>query len=149
MNYEQAFVNTSTLTVVKKLQTLIQAPSITPDDAGTIQWLSHQLRELGFEVHLLAPRHGVKNLIAKRYFGPGQTLAFSGHVDVVPVNKKEWHVDPFCGDLVNGCIYGRGAADMKAGIAAMLEATEQLIIESENAMGTLYWLITSDEEGEA
>ncbi|CAM4011650.1 succinyl-diaminopimelate desuccinylase [Pseudoalteromonas byunsanensis] len=141
--------NTATnLTTVQKLQKLIQAPSVTPDDAGTIKWLSEQLYQHGFEILLLEEVQGVKNLIAKRYFSPGPSLAFAGHVDVVPANDKGWQVGPFSGDIVDGCIYGRGAADMKGGIAAMLSATEHLCLQP-NIRGTFYWLLTSDEEGEA
>ncbi|MBE0369131.1 succinyl-diaminopimelate desuccinylase [Pseudoalteromonas aurantia] len=135
--------------LVTRLQTLIQAPSITPNDAGTIDWLANELQLLGFEIDALTSQHGVKNLIAKRCFGAGPVMAFSGHVDVVPAKSVGWIVDPFQGEVVNDSVYGRGAADMKGGIAAMLCATERLCQHHEHAIGTFYWLITSDEEGEA
>ncbi|OHU89312.1 MULTISPECIES: succinyl-diaminopimelate desuccinylase [Pseudoalteromonas] len=143
-----AEIATANLTTVEKLQKLIQAPSVTPDDAGTITWLSAQLCQHGFEILLQEEVKGVTNFIAKRYFSPGPSLAFAGHVDVVPANSKGWQVAPFSGDIVDGCIIGRGAADMKGGIAAMLSAAEHLCAQS-NVQGTFYWLLTSDEEGEA
>ncbi|WP_105167045.1 succinyl-diaminopimelate desuccinylase [Pseudoalteromonas sp. T1lg23B] len=148
MAQQLAEITTANLTTIQKLQKLIQAPSVTPDDAGTIKWLSDQLCDLGFEILLIEEVQGVKNLIAKRHFSPGPSLAFAGHVDVVPANNKGWQVAPFSGDIVDGCIVGRGAADMKGGIAAMLSATEYLCKQPQ-ARGTFYWLITSDEEGEA
>ncbi|MCF2857848.1 succinyl-diaminopimelate desuccinylase [Pseudoalteromonas sp. SMS1] len=130
------------------LQYLIQARSITPNDAGTLCFLAAQLIELDFVVEQL-DCNGVKNLIARREFGDGPTLAYSGHVDVVPAQPAGWVVDPFSGQIIDGVIYGRGAADMKGSIAAMLTATRQLCAKDKPGVGTFYWLITSDEEGEA
>ncbi|MBQ4838885.1 MULTISPECIES: succinyl-diaminopimelate desuccinylase [Pseudoalteromonas] len=135
-------------TVVDILQQLIRARSVTPNDAGTLAYLSKQLSKLGFEV-VDIESNGVKNLIAHRRFGEGPVLAYSGHVDVVPATTEGWIVDPFSGEIVDGIVYGRGAADMKGSIAAMLNATRSLCESELNRCGTLYWLITSDEEGEA
>ncbi|CAH9059701.1 Succinyl-diaminopimelate desuccinylase [Pseudoalteromonas holothuriae] len=137
------------LNTVEKLQKLIQAPSVTPSDAGTLSWLATRLHELGFEILLHEEVHGVKNLVAKRCFSTGPNFAFAGHVDVVPANDKGWLASPFSGDVIDGCIIGRGAADMKGGIAAMLSATEQMCAHDFQYQGTFYWLLTSDEEGEA
>ncbi|BBN80854.1 succinyl-diaminopimelate desuccinylase [Pseudoalteromonas sp. A25] len=137
------------LTTVEKLQKLIQAPSITPEDAGTLSWLATRLHELGFEILLLEETQGVRNLVARRCFTHGPHFAFAGHVDVVPATSKGWLASPFSGDIIDGCIIGRGAADMKGDIAAMLSATEQLCALDMEAKGTFYWLLTSDEEGEA
>ena len=130
------------------LQALIQAESITPNDAGTIEWLSTHLESLGFETKLIIS-NGVKNLIACQHFSEGPILGFIGHVDVVPANSAGWHLPPFSGEVLDGYIYGRGTADMKGGIAAMLSATNSLIKSPLEKVGSLYWLITSDEEGEA
>ena len=146
--YSTAIKKTTCNNTINFLQTLIKAKSITPNDAGTLAWLTKQLRKLGFEIKMMN-HHGVSNLIAKRTFSDGPNMAFIGHVDVVPASSTGWHVAPFSGDIVDGFIYGRGAADMKGGIAAMLSATKELIEDQRFKAGSLYWLITSDEEGEA
>lgn len=132
------------------LQRLIQAPSVTPDDAGLITWLSNELAMLGFDIELVC-RNEVKNLVAVRRFGDGPAFGFAGHVDVVPAAGGQWRVEPFSGAVIDGAIYGRGSCDMKGGIAAMLSATQFLVDlhEQQPMNGTFYWLITSDEEGEA
>lgn len=134
--------------VINFAQTLVKAKSITPEDAGTINWLAKQLTLLEFEIELLHV-NGVSNLIACRHFGEGPKLGFIGHVDVVPANDKGWKVPPFSGELLDGYVYGRGVADMKGGIAAMLSATKKLLNQTQSNLGSMYWLITSDEEGEA
>jgi succinyl-diaminopimelate desuccinylase len=136
------------LEVINFVQTLVKAQSITPNDAGTLNWLAEQLIEIGFQVEFLQV-NGVSNLIASQHFGAGPKLGFIGHVDVVPANPQGWKVSPFSGDILDGYIYGRGVADMKGGIAAMLCATKRLLCSEKPQIGSLYWLITSDEEGEA
>ncbi len=132
------------------LKTLIQAPSITPNDAGLLDWLSSELGLMGFEIIRL-PLNGVDNLIAVRHFLPGPVFAFAGHVDVVPAAGSAWKAAPFSADIIEGAVYGRGACDMKGGIAAMLSACQKLVNlhELSPLRGSFYWLITSDEEGEA
>ncbi|WP_462158786.1 succinyl-diaminopimelate desuccinylase [Pseudoalteromonas sp. GB56] len=132
---------------VRYLQQLIRFASVTPDEAGAIGWLSAQLEHRGFSCHRFTVE-GVTNLIAQIEFGAGPKVAFCGHIDVVPAVASRWLCDPFTGDIINGEIVGRGAADMKGGVAAMLEATDRLLLERPSK-GTFYWLITSDEEGEA
>ncbi|TMP35586.1 succinyl-diaminopimelate desuccinylase [Pseudoalteromonas rubra] len=133
---------------VNTLRRLISAPSVTPDDAGTIEYLTKRLSALGFECTPL-DRNGVRNLVARRQFGPGPVMAFAGHVDVVPANPRGWIAHPFAAAVIDDVIYGRGAADMKGGVAAMLSATARLCEQAQHCQGTLFWLITSDEEGEA
>ncbi|MBE0457044.1 succinyl-diaminopimelate desuccinylase [Pseudoalteromonas prydzensis] len=133
---------------VSLVKELVAAPSVTPCDAGLIAKMSDYLSELGFEVTCFECK-GVKNMIAKRYFSEGPALAFSGHVDVVPVTQDRWHTDPFQACIIDDVIYGRGVTDMKGGIAAMLSATRRLISSTDKLQGTFYWLLTSDEEGEA
>ena len=142
-------VNETNKWLIECAQQLIQKPSITPDDAGCIPWLIQQLEPLGFECEQLMV-NGVTNLIAS--IGSGdKTLAFLGHTDVVPVGDlKHWQHPPFAAIHQNNFLYGRGAADMKTAIACMLNATEQYITNGgQFHHGKFYWLITSDEEGEA
>lgn len=134
--------------VVAYLQTLIQFESVTPNQAGAIDWLNDHLTELGFSCEQFKVK-GVTNLIAHIDFAPGPCVAFSGHIDVVPAATGNWLSPPFAGRILNGAVYGRGAADMKGGVAAMLSATKSLINSNKKKIGSLYWLVTSDEEGEA
>lgn len=130
------------------LTRLIQAPSVTPCDAGTITFMAQQLSALGFTVEQFEVS-GVKNLIAHYHFGKGPALAFSGHVDVVPASDEGWLVPPFSATVIDGVVYGRGAADMKGAVAAMLSASKALLETKQSLQGDFYWLLTSDEEGEA
>ncbi|WP_440053703.1 succinyl-diaminopimelate desuccinylase [Pseudoalteromonas sp. T1lg65] len=148
MQYASLFDQPENSYSVEILRHLIQAPSVTPCDAGTIQFMSEKLGDLGFDTEVFE-RHGVKNLIASMHFGEGPILAFSGHVDVVPATSQGWISDPFGAQIIDGVIYGRGAADMKGGVAAMLSATRVLLSQPKKLAGTFYWLLTSDEEGEA
>ncbi len=137
------------LPLLRSLQELIKKPSITPHDAGCQIWLRQRLEALGFECQSFQ-MNGVSNLIAS--IGNGKrTLGFSGHTDVVPEGEQSrWIFPPFSGHLHAGYIYGRGAADMKSGIACMLDAVARYQANGgQFNTGKLYWLITSDEEGEA
>jgi succinyl-diaminopimelate desuccinylase len=104
------------------------------------------LSALGFQLEQL--RYGsVDNLWARRGHG-GPVLCFAGHTDVVPTGPlEEWRSDPFQPTIRDGLLYGRGAADMKSGLAAMLTATEAFVAERPSYRGSLVFLITSDEEG--
>lgn len=146
--FEKTLKSKPVLGVIEYLQTLIRFESVTPNQAGAIDWLSEQLNQLGFSCEQFN-ECGVSNLIARIEFGAGPSLAFSGHIDVVPAATGEWLSPPFAGSILNDAIYGRGAADMKGGVAAMLSATKKLLENETNKIGTFYWLITSDEEGEA
>ncbi|HEX4024436.1 MAG TPA: succinyl-diaminopimelate desuccinylase [Steroidobacteraceae bacterium] len=127
-------------------QDLIARPSVTPADEGCQQVMAARLEALGFQVERL--RYGnVDNLWARRGQG-APMLCFAGHTDVVPTGPlEEWRSDPFTPSIRDGLLYGRGAADMKSGLAAMLTATESFIAERPAHSGTLVYLITSDEEG--
>ncbi len=127
-------------------QDLIARPSVTPADEGCQQLIAARLEALGFQVERL--RYGnVDNLWARRGSG-GPVLCFAGHTDVVPTGPlEEWRSDPFEPSIRDGLLYGRGAADMKSGLAAMLTATEAFVAERPAHRGTLVFLITSDEEG--
>ena len=151
---------------------LMRRPSITPLDEGCQDWLAGKLSALGFDCHQFK-MEGVSNLVAilapaaafddraaafddqttnNQTTGekPIRTVAFAGHTDVVPpgdVNK--WRIDPFSPQIQGNELIGRGAADMKTGVAAMLAATEQVLRAQPQTRHRYLWLITSDEEGEA
>jgi succinyl-diaminopimelate desuccinylase len=134
------------------LEQLISRRSLTPDDAGCQRLIADLLAPLGFECHHLpfGPTGGVvDNLWAiRRFAAPGPTVVFAGHTDVVPTGPlAAWHSDPFVPTHCGGKIYGRGAADMKASIAAMLVAVQGLIGEGQARRGAMAFLLTSDEEG--
>lgn len=125
---------------------LIRRPSVTPEDAGCQALMMEQLDAMGFSCTPL--RFGdVDNFWAERG-GSGPILVFAGHTDVVPTGPEEqWHNPPFEPTLVDGALYGRGAADMKGSLAAMLVACEEFIAEHPDHPGRIGFLITSDEEG--
>jgi len=122
---------------------LIRRPSITPADAGALDVLQRALETLGFHARRL--KFGaVDNLYARLGEG-GRNFCFAGHTDVVPVgDAAAWTVDPFGGIVRDGWLIGRGAADMKAAIAAMVAACAA---HGKPAAGSISFLITGDEEG--
>jgi succinyl-diaminopimelate desuccinylase len=127
---------------------LIALPSVTPDDMGCQQLLTRRLRPLGFTCETIAS-NGVTNLWARH--GTAQPLiVFAGHSDVVPTGPVEkWSSDPFVPTRRDGKLYGRGAADMKTSIAAMVVAAEEFVAANPIHRGSIGFLITSDEEGVA
>ncbi|HEY0975229.1 MAG TPA: succinyl-diaminopimelate desuccinylase [Solimonas sp.] len=126
---------------------LIARRSLTPDDAGCCELIGARLQKLGFTLEYLNAG-GVTNLWATLGSG-GPLMILAGHTDVVPPGPREqWSSDPFMPEVRDGVLYGRGAADMKSGIAAMIVATERLLARRP-LKGTLAFLITSDEEGVA
>ncbi len=136
---------TATLELAKQL---ISRPSVTPDDQGCQAIIAERLQRLGFTVE--HHRFGaVDNLWARR--GNSQPLfVFAGHTDVVPSGPVEqWQYDPFTPTITDNILYGRGAADMKGSIAAMVCACEQFIERHPQHSGSIAFLITSDEEGAA
>lgn len=124
---------------------LIRRPSVTPVDAGCQALLADRLMRAGFSVRHL--RHGeVDNLWATH--GKGETLAFLGHTDVVPAGPESaWHSPPFEPQVRDGLLYGRGAADMKGSVAAMVVALESFVGAHPDHPGRVGLLLTSDEEG--
>lgn len=128
---------------------LVRMESITPSDGGVQHWIAEKLLYLGASVEQFNI-NGVSNLIARFDFGEGPSLAFCGHTDVVPPGDiSKWHYPPFAANIKNGLLYGRGVADMKGGIACAIAAIENLIEEQTAINGQFWFLITSDEEGEA
>lgn len=130
---------------------LIRCPSVTPQDAGALGVVEAALQSVGFETHRLLFSEGgtpdVDNLFAK--LGTGQPhLVFAGHTDVVPVgDMARWRHEPFSANIDNGCIYGRGASDMKGAIAAFVAATIEYVQSHGAPKGAISFLITGDEEG--
>jgi succinyl-diaminopimelate desuccinylase len=127
-------------------QDLLRRRSLTPADAGCQELIAGRLAAAGFAVESL--RYGeVDNLWARRGSG-APVFCFAGHTDVVPTGPvEEWHSDPFVPARRGESLYGRGAADMKSGLAAMVTAAEAFVAAYPAHHGTLAFLITSDEEG--
>ncbi len=127
---------------------LISRRSVTPDDAGCQQLIAERLAPLGFTFEHIH-RNGVDNLWARR--GTGKPLlCFAGHTDVVPTGPVDkWHTDPFAPTERDGKLFGRGAADMKTGVAAFVTAAERFVRAHPDHPGSVALLITSDEEGDA
>lgn len=127
---------------------LIARPSITPDDAGCLDLLTARLRATRFTCERI-DRNGVRNLWAVHGTG-APVICLAGHVDVVPPGRVDaWTSDPFTAAERDGCLFGRGAADMKTSVAAMVTAAERIVDASPSHRGTLALLLTSDEEGVA
>ncbi len=127
-------------------QELIARASVTPVDGGCQQLMRERLAAVGFTVERM-DFGSVENFWATRGSG-GPVLCFAGHTDVVPTGPlEEWKTEPFKPVLRDGRLFGRGAADMKSGLAAMLTAAEAFVAERPNHSGTIAFLITSDEEG--
>lgn len=131
---------------------LVAQSSVTPADGGCQQILGRRLEALGFRLEPMAFGVGadrVQNLWARRGES-GPVLCFAGHTDVVPTGPlDQWHSDPFEPTIRDGKLYGRGAADMKTSLAAMVVACEEFIAKNPKHPGSIAFLITSDEEGVA
>ncbi|MCK0172072.1 succinyl-diaminopimelate desuccinylase [Aliiroseovarius sp. S1123] len=129
-------------------QRLIQCPSVTPEEGGALVLLEKMLSEAGFACTRIN-RGDTSNLFARWGSKSARTLGFNGHTDVVPVgDEKAWTVDPFGGEIKDGLLWGRGATDMKSGVAAWVAAAIDYVAEApEDA--SLVITITGDEEGDA
>ncbi|MHA7879371.1 MAG: succinyl-diaminopimelate desuccinylase [Saccharospirillum sp.] len=138
-------MSTPTLTLAKDL---IARPSVTPEDHGCQQLMAERLGTLGFRNEALRFEN-VDNLWAV-HGESGPLLVFAGHTDVVPTgDTSHWRFPPFEPTVDEGYLYGRGAADMKGSLAAMVVAAERFIRNVPDHQGQLAFLITSDEEGDA
>ena len=132
-----------TLTLAKAL---IERASVTPEDEGCQDMMIDRLKKIGFQITEL-PFDDVKNFWAVRG-DQGPIFAFAGHTDVVPSgHESEWSSPPFNPQIRDGLLYGRGAADMKGSLAAMVIACENFVAQHPNHKGRIAFLITSDEEG--
>ena len=127
-------------------QNLLARRSVTPSDEGCQQLMAQRLAAAGFLIESL-PFSNVENLWARRGL-EAPVFCFAGHTDVVPSGPlEEWQSDPFVPAIRDGVLYGRGAADMKSGLAAMVTATEEFVARHPDTRGSIAFLITSDEEG--
>ncbi|NIX76108.1 succinyl-diaminopimelate desuccinylase [Microvirga terricola] len=134
-------------------QSLLRCPSVTPAEGGALAFIEEVLNEAGFEVHRPVfsdpGTQDVENLYAR--YGKGEPyLLFAGHTDVVPPGDiNHWRHDPFSGMIEEGELFGRGAVDMKGGIACMMAAALAFIRSNPDFKGSIGFLITGDEEGPA
>ena len=134
--------------ILSLAQHLIQHPSISPNDEGCQQLIAERLQAVGFQIEWL-PFGDTLNLWATH--GEGEPcLVFAGHTDVVPVgDENAWTYPPFEAHIVGNILYGRGAADMKGSLAALVVAAENFVKNNPNHAGKIALLITSDEEASA
>jgi succinyl-diaminopimelate desuccinylase len=148
--------STPVIDPVELTRDLIRRPSVTPADAGAMDTLQRVLTELGFTCRRMAfegpggegREARIENLYARRGTA-SPNLCFAGHTDVVPTGEAAaWSSGPFEAEVRDGILYGRGAVDMKGGIAAWVAAVSQVLADGEPA-GSLSFLITGDEEGPA
>lgn len=127
---------------------LIRRPSVTPEDAGCQELIAACLAKLGFVIESM-PFGEVSNLWARRGAAP-PLFVFAGHTDVVPTGPLEqWQSPPFTPEIRDGYLYGRGAADMKSSLAAMVTACGDFVTQHPQHRGSIAFLLTSDEEGPA
>ncbi len=143
----------TTIDPVENLATLIRCPSVTPAEGGALAALEAMLAPLGFAVERVVMSEpgmpDIENLYA-RIGTDGPHLMFAGHTDVVPVgDAAAWTHDPFAAEIADGQMYGRGAVDMKGGIACFVAAVARHIEKHGPPKGSVSFLITGDEEGPA
>ena len=150
--YHHAVKTAPTIDPLLLAQALIRRPSVTPEDAGALDVLDAALKPLGFVCHRLRFSHAgtadVDNLYA-RLGTDSPHLCYAGHTDVVPIGDPgAWRVDPFAAEVIDGMLWGRGAADMKGAIACFVAAVARRVSRGPVA-GSISLLITGDEEGPA
>jgi len=136
------------MNVTEVTKELIKRVSVTPNDAGCMDWIVDYLAPFNIRVESF-DKNEVKNVLVSHGTGAPH-FVFLGHTDVVPVgNESDWLYDPFTPTIVGDLMYGRGTADMKGSIAAFIEAFKAFVTEHPNHPGTVSLLLTSDEEGPA
>ena len=128
---------------------LVRGPSVTPEDGGALDVVQDVLQAAGFACTRV-DRGGIGNLFARwGDKGHARTFGFNGHTDVVPLGKRaDWTADPFGAEIRDGFLYGRGATDMKSGVAAFAAAAADFVTETPPE-GAVILAITGDEEGDA
>lgn len=132
--------------VTELTKALIARPSVTPLDEGCQSLMAERLAAVGFNIEPMV-FEDTTNMWARRG-NTGPVFCFAGHTDVVPAGDlSRWHTPPFEPTIIDGYLYGRGAADMKGSLAAMIVATERFVAKHPNHPGSIAFLITSDEEG--
>ncbi|MCG9710356.1 succinyl-diaminopimelate desuccinylase [Pseudoalteromonas sp. Isolate3] len=132
--------------VIELAQALIQRESVTPEDAGCQALMNERLEKLGFNIESLFFTDTLNTWARKGDASPH--FCFAGHTDVVPTGpEKNWQHPPFSALVEDGMLHGRGAADMKGSLAAMVVATERFVTKHPDHNGSISFLITSDEEG--
>ncbi len=132
--------------VITLAQALIQRESVTPEDAGCQHMMNERLSAIGFDIESLFFTDTLNTWARKGTQSPH--FCFAGHTDVVPTGpEKNWQHPPFVGLIEDGLLHGRGAADMKGSLAAMIVATERFVTKHPDHKGSISFLITSDEEG--
>ena len=138
--------NTNNSETVSLALDLISRSSVTPDDKGCQALMIDRLKAIGFDIENMR-FDDVDNFWARRG-NSGPLFTFAGHTDVVPTGPVDkWKVDPFKPEIIDGYLYGRGAADMKGSLAAIVTACERFVDEHPDHKGSIAFLITSDEEG--
>jgi len=138
-------MNNKTLELAKSL---ISRSSVTPNDKGCQAIMIERLEKIGFQIHPL--KFGDVDNFWATHGDTSPIFSFAGHTDVVPAgDDAAWETPPFEPTVKDGFLFGRGAADMKGGLASMVVATENFIEKNPNHKGTVAFLITSDEEGVA
>ncbi len=125
---------------------LISIASVTPNDKGCQRLMTDRLKKVGFEIDDL--KFGEVDNFWAKHGNNTPVFVFAGHTDVVPVGPN-WKTDPFEPTVIDGMLYGRGTADMKGSLAAMITATERFVTDFPDHKGSIGYLITSDEEGPA
>src|SRR6187402_2539541 len=134
--------------VIDLTHDLIRRRSVTPEDAGCLPLIADRLAAVGFRIEHL--RFGDVDNLWATHGSDGPVLAFLGHTDVVPPGPQDaWRSPPFVPTESDGMLYGRGAADMKGSVAAMVVALERFVVAHPDHAGTVGLLLTSDEEGVA
>ncbi|MBE0378749.1 succinyl-diaminopimelate desuccinylase [Pseudoalteromonas prydzensis] len=132
--------------VIELAQALIQRRSVTPEDADCQTMMNERLQATGFNIESMFFTDTLNTWARKGQQSPH--FCFAGHTDVVPTGpEKNWQHPPFSGLLADGMLHGRGAADMKGSLAAMIVATERFVAKHPDHKGSISFLITSDEEG--
>lgn len=142
-----------TKTALEIARALIRCASVTPRDEGALDYLSDVLRATGFSIDRVRFSEpgaaAIENLYARLGTQP-PCLVFAGHTDVVPPGETAlWHFDPFAAEVAEGALWGRGAVDMKGGLAASLAAALAFIAQNNDRKGSIAFLVTGDEEGSA